>query len=893
MKKNNQGFVFIETIIVISVLTLTLLMLFTSYSYILNKSKERIVSDTTETLYKTYYLKKEIDDLKPIGEVRDSIDYFIDTHMESDGSICKKMGKYNSYECDLTKKQTELSSFADAFEIEKFYVLTPREVLKSNESNAWLNKFDATTIDYINSLTSNANKRLIIVKYKKTYNNENGEYETLHSSIETDEREPNTYTIYFSPNGGDIDKDNYDYPLDESFGTLPTPEREGYTFIGWFTNEVGGEKVTEDSINSVDHNQTLYARWEANKYTITLDTDNGVLPEGTKKTFIVTYDALYPKLPVPSKNGYTFGGWYVGNQLINEDTIVKITSDTTIPAKWIANKYKVNLDLGGGSSDTSELEIDYNSTFGDLPIPSREGYDFDGWYTSDGEKIDPDTKMTEVGNITIVAHWKAKTFNLMYNSNGGSDVNQIDIVTYDALYPKLPETTKLGFGFIGWFTSLEGNEKISQDDIVKITKDTTLYAHWSTNTFELIFNPNGGACSLTKKDIVFGEPFGDLPKCSRGGYTFIGWYTTATAGSKVTKDNLMKIEGLTVYAHWEANKYTVTFNANGGNVTETSKQVTYDSSYGTLPTPTRTGYTFIGWYTSESGGSKIEESTKVSTLVNQTLYARWEANKYTVTFDKLDSRANLSVTSKQYTYDGYFTDLPTPTLTGYTFKGWYTNLDFNKKITSSSKVDITKNITLYALWQANTYTLTFNANGGSAVNSVYSIVYDTRYGTLPTTSRTYYSLIGWYTASTGGTKIENNSIYNVAGNQVLYAQWNRLTAYFTISSSGVNVSCSINEGGSFSSSRNVPMGSTVTCSASAQSNYTCSSCSTQSFFIDGPKTYSASAYYNPPSSSGGGDYCPCTCTCNPECRGPCYNCNGEYCGCYLCDWVGPGHIESP
>lgn len=261
---NKKGFVLIETVVVISVISITLVMLFSSYSYILTKSKERVLFDTTETIYKTYYLKKEIDNLKPIGEVADSIDYFIDTHKVENGSICKSMGKYNSYECDLTKSDSELTSFRYSFEIEKFYVLNPKEVLKSIESEEWLNLFDATTIDYIKELGPSNDKRLIVVKYKKTYGRTDGTYEIFHSSTETDTSKKNTNTIYFSANGGVLEKDNYDYTINQPFNTLPIPTKEGFTFSGWYTANVGGTKIEETTINNLDNNTTLYARWKEN-----------------------------------------------------------------------------------------------------------------------------------------------------------------------------------------------------------------------------------------------------------------------------------------------------------------------------------------------------------------------------------------------------------------------------------------------------------------------------------------------------------------------------------------------------------------------------------------------------------------------------------------------------
>ncbi|MBO4327688.1 MAG: InlB B-repeat-containing protein, partial [Clostridia bacterium] len=164
----------------------------------------------------------------------------------------------------------------------------------------------------------------------------------------------------------------------------------------------------------------------------------------------------------------------------------------------------------------------------------------------------------------------------------------------------------------------------------------TLYAHWSEpNTYTVTFNENGGTLSGDNfKNVKYNSTYGTMPTPTRTGYTFDGWYTSESGGSKVTDSTKMTTaSNHTLYAHWMANKYTVTFNANGGSSSTSSKEVTYDTNYGTLPTPTRTGYTFDGWYTAASGGSEVTSSTKMTTASNHSLYAQWTVNKYTVLFD--------------------------------------------------------------------------------------------------------------------------------------------------------------------------------------------------------------------------------------------------------------------
>ena len=161
-------------------------------------------------------------------------------------------------------------------------------------------------------------------------------------------------------------------------------------------------------------------------------------------------------------------------------------------------------------------------------------------------------------------------------------------------------------------------------------------------SYTVTFNANGGTVSTSSKTVNYGSTYGTLPTPTRTStnynYTFIGWYTAASGGTKISESDIFnENDDQTLYAHWtsSAKSYTITFNANGGTVSTSSKVVTYGSTYGTLPTPTRTGsdyiYTFSGWYTAASGGIQITSSSPFYGSSNQTLYAHWTSTKITTT----------------------------------------------------------------------------------------------------------------------------------------------------------------------------------------------------------------------------------------------------------------------
>ena len=188
--------------------------------------------------------------------------------------------------------------------------------------------------------------------------------------------------------------------------------------------------------------------------------------------------------------------------------------------------------------------------------------------------------------------------------------------------------------------------------------------------------------------------------------------------------------------------FKVSFNSNGGSCSTSSKNVTYTATYGDLPVPTRTGYTFKGWYTSASGTTKITGENKVNITSNQTLYAQWTPSSYTVSFNS--NGGVCSINKKTVSYNASYGDLPVPTRTGYTFKGWYTSASGTTKITGESKVNITSNQTLYAQWIPNTYTVVYNPNGGIGTTANSSHTFDTAKSlNINNFTKEGYSFKGW------------------------------------------------------------------------------------------------------------------------------------------------------
>ena len=304
------------------------------------------------------------------------------------------------------------------------------------------------------------------------------------------------------------------------------------------------------------------------------------------------------------------------------------------------------------------------------------------------------------------------------------------------------------------------------------------YLYGTPSTYTITFNPYGGRVSTKTKTVTNGNTYGDLPIPIRSGYTFKGWYTETVGGNQVTPlTNVELSADQTLYARWTQNPttktYTIKLDANSGKVSPSSIKVQSGKTYySSLPTPTRTGYKFAGWYTAKSGGTQITSTTKATK--NQTIYAHWTStatsSTYTITLNANGGKvspASLKVASGKT----YYSSLPTPTRSGYKFNGWYTSRNGGVKITSTSKA--TANCTIYAHWTPvkKTYLVTFDANGGMVHLDRKVVPSGVLYRDLPTPTKNNSHFQGWYTKKTGGTKVTANSRTNLTADQTLYARW--------------------------------------------------------------------------------------------------------------------------
>lgn len=428
-------------------------------------------------------------------------------------------------------------------------------------------------------------------------------------------------TVSFDPDGGSACaaiKANYL----SGYGRLPSPERNGYTFLGW---TYGGEYVTETSPVTVEADHTLTATW----------AENG--PE----FFMVSYgdaykDNSYGKLPSPSKRGYGFLNWFLTeNSYGNGDSLgtssntilagtkVQVAGNHWLHAGWKERQFTVSFEPNGGSTCGS-ITVAYDRKYGffsPLPVPVRDGYTFTGWYVSnvggngDGTQITNESRVQILSAQTLYAGWTQDAVEVQVRFEPRTQ-GQV------GLSPE--ESRLLGFGStIGCLASGTAERTVTYPG----TYGGYAMSWCSCTEDAHAMLPQFGGRHYS---IDYDSSYIELPAATRVGYTFKGW----TYGDAAVTDRTGTLAAAnhTVFATYTPNTYVVALDGRGATKQEqVSATMTFDAALPKVKTPEKTGYTFHGYFTGTHGsgtqyydadGNGMREWLEDSIGVTE-LYAYW------------------------------------------------------------------------------------------------------------------------------------------------------------------------------------------------------------------------------------------------------------------------------
>ena len=552
------------------------------------------------------------------------------------------------------------------------------------------------------------------------------------------------YTVTLDTAGGDPIRP-IQYTVESEAFQLPTPVRTGYIFLGWT-----GEGITEpQEIIEIPQgstgDRTYTANWQVIEYTITLLDMDGA---GTSEALVYTVEQPVT-LPTPTREGYAFLGWTVNSDMAPQLTVVLpqgSIGNRTYTANWELTGYTITMDLNGGSGETALLYTVIDDEFA-LPTPTRNGYEFVGW-TGEGITM-PQTSVKipkgSTGNKAYTANWQVIKYTIITLLEGGNAGSSgAYAYTVEETFT-LPTPTRTGYTFFGWtgegITKPQPNVTIPKGS----TGDKTYIENWVLTGYYITMDLNGGSGKEKVIYTITDEDF-ELPTPTRNGYEFVGWtgegITTPQTSVIIPKGST----GNKAYtANWKVIRYTIITLLEGGNAGSSGAYVYTVEETFTLPTPTRTGYTFWGW--TGEGITKPQPSVTIprGSTGDKTYIENWVETGYTITLDLNGGSGKEKVI---YTMTDEDFELPTPTRNGYEFVGWtgerITTPQTSVKIPKGS----TGNKAYTANWKVIRYTITLVTNGGAVIASIRYTVEDSVTLPIPP-ERPGYEFAGWVLDGSG------------------------------------------------------------------------------------------------------------------------------------------------
>lgn len=491
--------------------------------------------------------------------------------------------------------------------------------------------------------------------------------------------------VKLDANGGSVNPTSAYASFNATSGLgLPDPTRSGLTFTGWYTAASGGTKINGGATMTVTAGQTLYAHWDfsagsgtaSDPYQIpdlaALEVLRDLVNGGNK--YQGTYFRMTADIDMSSKYGegksswtgigthtQHFGGHFDGgghtvqniyinavgryqNGLFGETAEGSSISNLTLTGNILASNVTGGI-VGDCRSNISNCHNAANVQARGPYVGGIAGRLLSGCtvincrntgtITGDNDYVGGICGQnwgctmsncynvggitctgsgTHVGSVCGAVHNGGTATNCYYLEGTGAATGGTGKTAEQFASGEVAHLLQGSQGTQVWGQALQGTKdaypvltSAGDKRVWKVTFQTDEKEHAAQ------YANNNGTMSLP------------ATPTAAAGYSFVNWSQTKEASGAAFNASTKVTQDMIVYAVWSANQYTVTFDANSGSVTTTSKSVTYDGVYGDLPTPTRASYTFTGWYTAQSGGTKVTKDTKVAITANQTLYAHWSA----------------------------------------------------------------------------------------------------------------------------------------------------------------------------------------------------------------------------------------------------------------------------
>ena len=566
--------------------------------------------------------------------------------------------------------------------------------------------------------------------------------------------------------------------------------RTGYAFSGW--NDGTNLYAAGSTYTLSSSDVTLTAQWTGLSYSVTYlaNGGSGSLPTqinlSSGETFTVQTNTL-------TKTGYSFVAWNDGtSNYAPGATYTMSSANTSLIAQWTATGYTISYNgngSNGGSAPTTGHYVTGGAPYSvALNSFSRTGYNFSGWTTNSdgsGTAYAAGAGYAATADLTLYAQWAAKTIAISYNLNGGSGTipgsqnwtySESSTATLDAG----SGLTKTGYTFGGWAASASASTGASTG---APSASITFYAVWTPVSYSVTYSAGSGSGTVpTETGKTLGSTFtlaagsGLTPPSPSAGVTYsFAYWSDGTSNYAPGATYLMPSNNVLLTAQWVA-IYNVTYNANGGTTSNPSEQKTDGAALTIGSAPTRTGYTFGKWI-DQSGGQWDPAATTTVTANRYIFTASWTANLHSVTYSLNGGSGSTPTTLTGKTIGQIVTlDSTTATKSGYTFGGW--SIGGVTYPVGGSYTIADADIVPTAVWNAATYSITYNGNGATSGTNPTGGTFTTggSYTAASNTgilAKTGFTFAGWNTAVNGsGTSYaEGATTVSTAADLILYAKW--------------------------------------------------------------------------------------------------------------------------
>ena len=528
-------------------------------------------------------------------------------------------------------------------------------------------------------------------------------------------------TITFECNGG-----SEIAPITQKYNTnieAPlNPEKEGHTFVGWYSDR--NFNTPFEFMKMPAENITLYAKYEIKQYNVSFESFGGTQFD----SFMCDYNA-YINLGSyynPAKDGCNFVGWFLDMELTTPLENYRMPAeDIVLYAKYEPKRNSISFISNGGTNVDTIIQ-DAGTDVTAPADPTRFGYTFKGWFT-EPSLINQYTFSTMPNSgIVLYAKWEIINYTVVYHANSGvnpsSNPTTVNVQNNKRAIRLLPASLT-NYDFVGWYLTpdFKAGTKIYNDELPALTQEILdeyyvdgvlhLYAKYKLHDYKITYvcyggiNTNPSTANIESEEITLSAPL-------RDNYEFVGWYLDEDFQQPITAIPAGLDHDLTIYAKFNYEQFVINYINVGdaeGTVNPNPSSYNVDDEI-TLQNPTKKGYVFKGWYSSNSftDENKITKINRGTTgAIN--IYAYFEIITYTITYKDNKNFGNRLT----YTVEDDFNLIDGSEL-GWEFDGWYIG---STKYTKVSKGTI-GNLNFTPKYNIITYNITFNTEGGSAVESM-------------------------------------------------------------------------------------------------------------------------------------------------------------------------------